>query len=99
MDGFVLFAFIWVEVSGTALTVWLSAYGLGMVSLGFLLKERMARLTGLGMLSACIMKLFLYDLRGLSGLPRVLSFIVLGGVLIAVSYTYTRFKERLEKLL
>ncbi|MBK8794618.1 MAG: DUF2339 domain-containing protein [Holophaga sp.] len=98
-QALLLFAFIWMEVSGTDLTVWLSGYGLGMVALGFLLQERVARLTGLGMLSACILKLFIYDLRGLSGLPRVLSFILLGAVLIAVSYTYTRFKERLEKLL
>jgi len=98
-QAILLFALIWVEVSGTELTVWLSGFGLGMVALGFVLQERVARLTGLGILSACILKLFFYDLRGLSGLPRVLSFIVLGGVLIAVSYTYTRFKERLEKLL
>jgi hypothetical protein len=98
-QALLLFGFIWVEVSGTDLTVWLSAYGLGMVVLGFLLQERVARLTGLGMLSACILKLFFYDLRGLTGLPRVLSFIVLGMVLIAVSYTYTRFRGRLEKLL
>ena len=98
-QAILLFALIWVEISGTELTVWLSGFGLGMVSLGFLLQERVARFTGLGILSACILKLFFYDLRGLSGLPRVLSFIVLGGVLIAVSYTYTRFKERLEKLL
>jgi uncharacterized membrane protein len=98
-QAILLFGFIWVEVSGTELTVWLSAYGLGMVVLGFMLQERVARLTGLGMLSACILKLFFYDLRGLTGLPRVLSFIVLGLVLIAVSYTYTRFKDRLEQLL
>lgn len=98
-QALLLFGFIWVEVSGTELTVWLSGYGLGMVVLGFALQERVARLTGLGMLSVCILKLFLYDLRGLTGLPRVLSFIVLGMVLIVVSYTYTRFKDRLEMLL
>jgi len=99
VQAVLLFGFIWVEDSGTRLTVWLSLYGLGMVTLGFLFQERLARLVGLGMLTACILKLFLYDLRGLSGLPRVLSFIVLGLVLVVVSFTYTRFKERLEGLL
>jgi uncharacterized membrane protein len=99
IQALLLFGFIWVEASGTQLTVWLSAFGLGMVTLGFAFQERVARLTGLGILSFCILKLFIFDLRGLTGLPRVLSFIVLGLVLISVSYVYTRFKERLDKLL
>lgn len=99
VQAVLLFGFIWVEASGTELTVWLSLFGLGMVTLGFVFQERLARLTGLGLLSACILKLFIYDLRGLTGISRVLSFIVLGIVLISVSFVYTRFKERLEKLL
>jgi len=99
IQAILLFGFIWVEASGTELTVWISLFGLGMVALGFVFQERVARLTGLGLLTACILKLFIYDLRGLTGLSRVLSFIVLGAVLILVSFVYTRFKERLEKLL
>ena len=98
-QAILLFGFIWVEASGTLLTVWLSVLGLGMVALGFLFKERVARLTGLGILSACILKLFFYDLRGLTGLSRVASFIALGLVLVLVSFVYTRFKERMEKFL
>ena len=93
-----LLAFIWTRASGTVLTAWLSAYGLGIVILGFVLRERVARLSGLSLLSACILKLFFVDLRGLTGLPRVLSFIVLGVVLILVSLGYTRYKERMERL-
>jgi len=81
------------------LTVWLSAEGLAIVGLGFLAKERLSRLTGLLMLSFCILKLFIYDLRDLTGLARIGSFIVLGLVLIAVSFAYTRFKERLQEIL
>ncbi len=93
-----LTAFVWVESSGTVLTVWLSVEGLAMVALGFPLRERISRLLGLGLLSACVLKLFFYDLRGLTGLARIASFIVLGLVLIAVSYAYTRFRERLRDL-
>jgi hypothetical protein len=94
-----LTGFIWVEAAGTILTVWLSVEGLGLVALGFVARERVARLFGLLMLTGCILKLFIYDLRGLSGIPRILSFIVLGGVLIAVSFVYTRFKERIQEYL
>jgi hypothetical protein len=98
VQAILLFGFIWVEVSGTVFTVWLSLLGLGMVVLGFIYQERVARFLGLGLLSACIFKL-VYDLRELKGIPRVLSFIVPGMVLIVVSFVYTRYKERLEKLL
>jgi hypothetical protein len=92
-------AFIVVEASGTALTVWLSIEGLAVITLGLQARERFARLFGLLLLSFCVLKIFFYDLRGLTGLPRIFSFVVLGLVLIAVSYGYTRFKERLKELL
>ncbi len=70
-----------------------------MITLGLQARERFARLFGLLLLSFCVLKIFLYDLRGLTGLPRIFSFVVLGLVLIAVSFGYTRFKERLKELL
>jgi len=91
-------AFLWVEATGTLLTVWWSLEGLALVALGFLLHERLARQLGLAALSFCVLKLFFYDLRGLEGLMRILSFIVLGLVLIAVSFAYTRFRERWKQL-
>jgi hypothetical protein len=91
-------AFLWVEASGTALTLWWSLEGLALVALGFLMRERIARQLGLVALSFCVLKLFLFDLRGLEGLIRVLSFIVLGLVLIAVSFAYTRFRERWKEI-
>ncbi|MBL0212173.1 MAG: DUF2339 domain-containing protein [Holophagaceae bacterium] len=99
MQAVLLAAFIWQEATGTSLTVWATLFGFGMVGLGFAVRERLARLLGLGILSACTLKLFIWDLRGLQGLPRVASFIALGVVLITVSFVYTRFKDRLESLL
>jgi hypothetical protein len=90
-----LTAHFWVEASGKILTICWSLEGLAAVGLGFVLSERWARLAGLSLLSFCILKLFVYDLRGLEGLARILSFIVLGLVLVGVSWVYTRFKERL----
>lgn len=92
-------AAIVVEANGTAMTVWLGGEGLAVVALGIAVRDRSARLLGLGLLSFCILKLFVYDLRGLEGLARIGSFIVLGVILIAVSYAYTRFRERLKEVL
>jgi hypothetical protein len=94
-----LTATIAVEADGTVMTVWLGAEGLAVVTLGIAARDRLARLLGLALLTFCILKLFLYDLRGLTGLARIFSFIVLGAILIAVSYAYTRFRERLKEVL
>lgn len=88
-----------VHAEGTALTVWLSIEGMVLVALGFVMRERLARVAGLSLLSGCVLKLFVYDLRGLTGVPRILSFVVLGLVLIAVSFVYTRFRAGLADYL
>jgi uncharacterized membrane protein len=92
----ILTGFVWVELEGPLLTVFVSLEGVALVALGFALRERLARLSGLALLVACVSKLLLYDMRGLAGMSRVASFIVLGLVLIAVSFAYNRFKPRLE---
>jgi uncharacterized membrane protein len=51
------------------------------------------------MLLVCIAKLFFYDLRNLETMYRILSFLGLGVILLLVSWTYTRFKAKLQKLL
>ncbi|NJL28225.1 MAG: DUF2339 domain-containing protein [Thermoanaerobaculia bacterium] len=86
-------------VSGTLLTVALGFEGLVAIALGFVLRQRALRWIGLALLSFCILKLFLYDLSDLEGLARIGSFIVLGVILIAVSWAYTRFRNKLEELL
>jgi uncharacterized membrane protein len=59
----------------------------------------MLRLAGLALLLGCIAKLFAYDLRSLETFFRILSFIGLGVILLAVSWIYTRFKEQLRRYL
>ena len=59
----------------------------------------MLRLSGLALLFLCILKLFVYDLQQLEALARILSFVVLGLVLLTVSWVYTRYREQIRKLL
>lgn len=48
-----------------------------MLGLGFRKEQSWLRLGGLGLSGLGVPKLFLYDLNSLSGLARILSFIVL----------------------
>jgi predicted membrane protein DUF2339 len=87
------------EVSGRLLTVAWGLEGIALAGAGFALRERSLRLSGLALLGACVLKVFLYDLRELETLYRILSFIVLGLVLLGVSLVYTRFRDHLRRYL
>lgn len=92
-------ALLYYEVSGGMLTV---AWGVEAVCLliaGFAARERVLRLSGLALFLVCILKLFVYDLRHLETMNRILSFIILGAVMVAVSWVYTRFRGQIQKYL
>ncbi|SPE30615.1 conserved membrane hypothetical protein [Acidobacteriia bacterium SbA2] len=61
--------------------------------------QRSFRLTGLGLLLLCVGKIIAVDIWGLTPRDRYLTFIVLGPLLLFVSYLYTRYKETLRQYL
>jgi uncharacterized membrane protein len=87
------------EASGSVLTVAWGIEGVALLAAGFPLRDRVLRLSGLVLLMSCILKLFLWDLRHLETLPRIFSFIVLGLILVGVSWVYTRFREHVARYL
>jgi len=94
-----LAALLYESVSGGLFTVALGLEGLALLGVGFPLRERVLRLQGLALLLACILKLFVYDLRNLETMYRILSFIALGLIMLGVSWIYTRYREQVQKLL
>jgi uncharacterized membrane protein len=92
-------ALIFHEVSGSILTMAWGAEAIVLLSAGFALRDRVLRLSGLALFLVCALKLFFWDLRNLDTLPRIMSFIVLGLLLVAVSWVYTRFRAQVQKFL
>jgi hypothetical protein len=90
---------LYYEVQGSLLTIAWGAQAVALVIAGFAVQERTLRLAGLGMFGVCILKLFFYDLRNLETLSRILSFIVLGLVLMGASWLYMRFREKIQRYL
>ena len=90
---------LYYRISGSMLTVACGIQGVALLSAGFPLRDRVLRISGLALLLSCILKLFVWDLRHLETLPRIFSFIALGLILLAVSWIYTRFRERVEEFL
>jgi uncharacterized membrane protein len=92
-----LAALLYYEVSARFLTIAWALEGVMLLAVGFPARERILRLFGLALLLACIVKVFAYDLRELETLFRILSFIVLGLLLLGVSLIYTRYKDQLRR--
>jgi hypothetical protein len=87
------------QVQGRLLTVALGVQGSLSLVAGMFASERVLRISGLVLFLGCIAKAFVYDLRQLDTFSRILSFLVLGLLLLGASWVYTRFRERIRKLL
>jgi uncharacterized membrane protein len=64
---------------------------------GFLLRERVYRLLGLLLLSISIARLFFVDVWHLETIYRILSFLILGVVMLALGFLYNRFADFIRK--
>jgi uncharacterized membrane protein len=87
------------RVAGKVLTVALGLQGAASLVAGFVLRERTLRLAGLALFLFCVLKLFLFDLNSLDTFNRIVSFIVLGLLLLGASWIYTRFREQIRRYL
>jgi uncharacterized membrane protein len=68
----------------------LLAYGVVLLLVGILLRSQPARLASAAVIILTVGKVFLFDLAGLTGIYRALSFIGLGLVLVGIGYLYQR---------
>jgi uncharacterized membrane protein len=66
------------------------AYGAMLMIVGFLRNSAFVRWQALVLIAATIVKVFVYDVSELDRVYRILSFIVLGILLLAISFAYQR---------
>ena len=77
-----------------SLSVIWAVYGAGLLLTGRARRARLLRLMGLALLGLTTLKVFFLDLAALDRAYRIVSFIVLGAVLLAVSYLYQKSQQR-----
>ncbi len=87
------------ETSARVLTMAWGIEAAAILVLGFVAHERALRLSGLLLLATCIVKLFALDFRELDAMARIISFIVLGLLLVSASWVYTRYRDQLHRYL
>jgi uncharacterized membrane protein len=66
---------------------------------GFALRERMYRWLGLGILASAVGRAFLSDVWKLPTIYRILSFMALGVVLLALGFIYNKYQEKIKEWL
>lgn len=76
-----------------SLSVIWGLYASLLTAVGIYNRIRKARIAGILLLGVTVLKVFLLDLSTLEPLFRIVSFIVLGLLLLAVSYGYNRFRD------
>lgn len=71
-----------------------TAYATGLVAAGVRWTNRALRWQGLALFGLVVAKVFLYDLSSLEAIYRIISFMVLGLLLLGVSFFYQRAAEQ-----
>jgi len=83
--------------SQMALSIVWSAYASVVLAFGFWKRVRPARLAALGLFGLTALKLVIVDIAHIEQVYRILSFFILGALMIAASYLYHRVEKRLEQ--
>ncbi len=78
-----------------ALSIGWICYGAALVAFGFWRRVSAMRVAGIALLGVSVVKIVVVDLSYLPLLPRIFSFLVLGVILLAVSYAYQKFRVRI----
>ncbi len=78
-----------IERDFTYSTLWM-AYGAMLMIIGFMRRSSFVRWQALILIAATIVKVFVYDVSQLDRGYRIVSFIVLGVLLLAISFVYQR---------
>jgi hypothetical protein len=85
-------------VVGQLTTSW-TILALVVFAAGLTLRERIYRLGGFAILGLALGRLFLFDIWKFDSIYRIISFLVFGAALLALSFVYHRFSETLRKYL
>jgi uncharacterized membrane protein len=72
-----------------------SVFAVGLMLVGIWMRRKVYRMSAIGLLIATVLKVLAYDTAEVSTPYRILSCIVLGAILMAVSFLYHRYTERL----
>jgi uncharacterized membrane protein len=84
-----------IELAGFSV-LW-SLFAIGLILIGVWMRRKVYRVSAISLLIVTVLKVLIFDTAEVSTPYRILSCLVLGIILMAVSFLYYRFSERLIK--
>jgi len=78
------------------ITIFWALFAFGLLFAGISKVNAVLRRIGLGLLAVVAVKVFFIDLAGLDQLYRIVAFIVLGVVVLVMSFLYLKYRHRFE---
>jgi hypothetical protein len=101
ITGVALWLFVtrWVVMMTSGAHFYVTVSWAGLFAAGFALRERLYRWLGLGILACAVSRVFLSDVWKLMPLYRILSFLALGVVLLALGFIYNKYQEKIRQWL
>lgn len=74
-------------------------YSVVLLGIGIISRYKPLRLMAIVLFGFTIFKVFIYDSSALEGLYRIISFMVLGVILVVTGYLYQRYRERISEFM
>jgi uncharacterized membrane protein len=85
------------SLAAASMSILMAVYALVLITAGVSTASAINRALGLILIGAVIVKLYAYDVWLLRTLYRTTAFIALGALLVASSYVYSRYRDRIEE--
>lgn len=92
----------WLDLSGSksqyklGVSILWGVYALVFICIGLWKKRKLLRFGAMALFAVTLLKLFFYDIAHLSTLSKTIVLILLGVLLLIISFLYNKFKDRLE---
>jgi uncharacterized membrane protein len=87
------------NVESAAISLLIATYAVALAATGIATRTLVNRVFGLGLIGFVVAKLYLYDVWELRLIYRVMAFAGLGGLLLVMSFLYSRYRISIESWL
>ena len=87
------------SVESASISILIAGYAVALAAAGMATRTLVNRVFGLGLIGIVVAKLYLYDVWLLRLIYRVTAFAALGGLLLVMSFLYSRYRGSIESWL